>query len=159
MARHPSLFLALFLTGCAPSSAPDNPEADARALRDGEVAAFVKDWSGKDVDRIAAHFTSDGNLIAPNAPVMAGKDAIAKGMKDTLTDPHWSLAMQPVQVEVSKSGELGYARGTYVLTASDPVSKKVATEKGRFIAIFRKEADGSWKAIQEISNPESATLN
>ena len=83
---------------------------------------------------------------------MTGKDAIGKTMKDVLADPNWSLALQSVQVEVSRGGDLGYARGTYVLTATDPASKKVATENGRFVTIFRKEADGSWKALQEISN-------
>ena len=116
-------------TGCSRSPAPDSREADARALRDGEVAAFVKDWGGK--------------------------DAIGKAMKDVLTDPNWSLALQVVQVEVSRGGDLGYTRGTYVLTATDPASKKAVTEKGRFVTIFRKEADGSWKAVQEISNAEA----
>jgi uncharacterized protein (TIGR02246 family) len=68
-------------------------------LRDGEVAAFVKDWAGKDADRIAAHFTDDGNVMTPNSPMMTGKDAIAKAMKYGLADPNWSLALQPVQVE------------------------------------------------------------
>ena len=130
-------------------------EADAHALRDGEVAAFIKDWSGKDADRIAAHYTDDGNVIIPNTPMMTGKAAIAKAMKDALADPNWSLALQPVQVEVSKGSDLGYARGTYVLIATDPASKKAATEKGRFVTVFRKEADGSWKAIQNINNAEA----
>ena len=76
-------------------------------------------------------------------------------MKDALADPNWSLVLQPVQVEVSKGGDLGYARGTYVLVATDPVSKKAVTEKGRFVTIFRKMADGSWKAIQDINNAEA----
>jgi ketosteroid isomerase-like protein len=87
--------------------------------------------------------------------VTTGRDAIGKATKDVLTDPNWSLALPPVQVEVSRSGDLGYVRGTYVLTATDPQSKKVATERGRFVTIFRKEADGSWKAVQEISNAEA----
>jgi ketosteroid isomerase-like protein len=76
-------------------------------------------------------------------------------MKEALADPNWSLTLQPVQVEVSKGGDLGYTRGTYVLTATDPASKKAGTEKGRFVAIFRKEADGAWKAVQDINNPEA----
>jgi len=163
MQHHSSIVFTLgfmILTGCSQSPAPASREADAQALRDGEVAAFVKDWGGKDADRIAAHYANDGNLMIPNSPMMTGKDAIAKGMKDGLTDPHWSLALQPVQVEVSKGGDLGYTRGTYVLTATDPASKKAATEKGRFVAIFRKEADGAWKAVQDINNPEApATSN
>ena len=148
----------LILTGCSQSAAPDTRDADARALRDGEVAAFVKDWGGKDADRIAAHYTDDGNVMIPNAPVMTGKAAIAKSMKDALADPNWSLALQPVQVEVSKGGDLGYTRGTYVLTATDTASKKAATEKGRFVTIFRKEADGSWKVVEDINNAETVSL-
>jgi hypothetical protein len=30
-------------------------------------------------------------------------------------------------------------------------------KKGRFVAVFREEADGSWKVIQDIHNAESAT--
>ena len=158
MKRHTSLFVTfgfLILTGCSQAPAPDTREADARALREGEVAAFAKDWGGKDADRIFTHFTDDGNLIIPNAPMLTGKDAIGKAMKEAFADPNWSLALQPVQVEVSKGGDLGYARGTYVLTATDPASKKAVTEKGRFVTIFRKEADGSWKAVQDINNAEA----
>jgi uncharacterized protein (TIGR02246 family) len=143
------------MTGCSQSPATDSREADARALREGEVAAFVKDWGGKDADRIAAHYTDDGSLMIPNSPVMTGKDAIGKGLKDALADPNWSLALQPVQVEVSKGGDLGYTRGTYMLIATDPASKKAVTEKGRFVTIFRKEADGAWKAVQDINNAEA----
>ena len=163
MKRHSRMFLtlgSLILTGCSQSAAPDNPEADARALREGEVTAFVNDWGGKDADRIAAHYADDGNVMIPNSPTMTGKDAIAKGMKEGLADPNWSLALQPVQVVVSKGGDLGYTRGTYVLTATDPATKKAVTEKGRFVTIFRKQPDGSWKAIEDINNPGApATSN
>lgn len=136
-------------------AAPDSREADARALREGEVAAFVKDWSGKDADRIASHYADDGNVMVPSSPMMTGKSAIGKVMKDVLADPNWSLVLQPVQVEVSRGGDLGYTRGTYLLIATDPASKKAVTEKDRFVTIFRKEADGSWKAVQDINNAEA----
>jgi len=151
----PWILTLLALAGCSQAPAPDNREADARALRDGEVAAFVKDWSGKDAAVIAAHYADDGNVMVPNAPMMTGMDAIAKAMKDVLADPNWSLALQVAQVEVSRGGDLGYARGTYVNTATDPTSKKAVTEKGRFVTIFRKQADGSWKAVQDINNSET----
>ena len=158
--RHLIAFCALGLlglAGCSQAPAPvaDNREADAKALREGEVAAFTKDWGGKDADRIAAHYTDDASVMVPNFPVMTGKAAVGKAMKDTLADPNWSLALQTVQVEVSKGGDLGYARGTYVTTATDPASKKAVTEKGRFLTVFRKEADGAWKAIQDMNNAEA----
>src|ERR1035438_79022 len=115
MTRHSSIFCILgllALTGCS-RPAPDNREADSRTLREGEVAAFVKDWGGKDAGRIAAHYTDDGNVMVPNSPMMTGKGAIGTAMRDAMTDPNWSLALQPVQVEVSRGGDLGYTRGTY----------------------------------------------
>jgi len=148
----------LTLAACSHPAAPDSHEADARALRDGELAAFVKDWAGRDADRIAAHYTADGTLMVPNSPTLTGKDAIAKTMRNVVSNPSWSLALQPVQVEVSQAGDLAYTRGTYVLTAPDPSSKKIATENGRFVTIFRKQPDGTWKATEDINNAESATL-
>lgn len=158
MKRHSPIALTLgflILTGCSQAPVPDNREADARAFREGEVAAFVKDWSGNDAGRIADHYADDGNLMVPNSPAMTGKDSIGKGMKGALADPNWSLALQPVQVEVSRGNDLGYTRGTYVLTATDQATSKAVTEKGRFVAIFRKQADGSWKAVQDINNAEA----
>jgi hypothetical protein len=57
-------------------------------------------------------------------------------------------------VEVSRSGDLGYTRGTYVLTATDPASKKVVTEKGQFITIFRKEAADRGKLSSKSTTPK-----
>lgn len=158
MKRHLSLFFTvgfLILAGCSQAPAPDRREADARTLREGEVAAFVTDWGGKDAGRIAAHYTDDGNVMVPNGPTMSGRDAIEKGMKEALADPNWSLALQAAQVEVSRGGDLGYARGTYVLTATDPASKKAVTERGRFLTVFRKGTDGAWKAVQDMNNAEA----
>jgi ketosteroid isomerase-like protein len=145
----------LALAGCSQPPAADTREADARVLRDGEVAAFLNDWSGRDVARIVAHYADDGNVMVPNFPIMTGKDAMRTALKGVLADPNWSLALQPVQVEVSRGGDLGYARGTYVNTSTDPVSKKAVREKGKFLTVFRRGADGSWKAIQDISNADA----
>jgi len=59
------------------------------------------------------------------------------------------------QVEVSKGGDLAYARGTYVNSANDMKTKKSISEKGRLLTVFRKEADGSWKAVQDMNNAQA----
>ena len=150
-----ALPILLLLASCAPTPAPPNREAEAKALREGEVAAFVTDWSGKDAARVASHYAEDGTVMIPNSPTMTGRDAITAGIKEAFTDPNWSLALQPVRVDLSPGGDLGYVRGTYSLTATDPATKKAVVEKGRFVTIFRKAADGSWKAIEDINNAEA----
>src|SRR5260370_26132976 len=87
MKRHSSMLFTLgtlILAGCSQSPVPDSREAAAHALREGEVAAFVKDWGGKDADRIAADYTDGGNVMFPNSPTMTAKDAIGNTMKHGL---------------------------------------------------------------------------
>ena len=90
--------------------------------------------------------------------MMTGKVAIGTGMKDALTDPNWSLALQPVQVEVSTGSNLGYTRGTYMLTATDPLSKKVATERAGLSIFFAiRRTDRGRQSSLSASGPCSDT--
>ena len=102
---------------------------------------------------------NDGNVMVPNSPTMTGEDAIGRAMKDVLADPNWSLALQPVQVEVS--GAAISATPGEPMCSLPPIrrGKKAVTEKGRFVTVFRKEADGSWKAVQEINNAEATATS
>jgi len=142
----------LMLAGCS-QAPPDTRDADARALRDGE-AAWNKDWAAKDVERIVAHYADDGNVLVAAMPIFSGKEAIRGGMKQLLSDPNIALSFEATQVEVAKNGELAYTRGTYSMTMTDPASKKPVTEKGKYITVYRKSADGSWKAIQDMNNAD-----
>lgn len=40
------------------------------------------------------------------------------------------------------------------MTMTDAVTKKPVTEKGKYVTIYRKVADGSWKAIQDMNNAD-----
>jgi uncharacterized protein (TIGR02246 family) len=146
----------LFLTGCtqAPPPAPDTREADAKAIRDGE-AAWNQDWAAKDLDKIAGHYADDANLEIPDTGILTGKDAIRAGLTEFLKDPSLSLTFSTAQVEVAKGGDLAYSRGTYTMIETDPKTKKPVTEKGKYVTVYRKGADGTWKAIQDINNADA----
>jgi|SRR5580700_8819025 uncharacterized protein (TIGR02246 family) len=146
----------LSLVGCteAPPPAPDTREADAKAIRDGEVA-WNQDWAAKDVEKIVGHYADDANLEVPEMPIVSGKDAIRTTLKGLLMDPNLSLTFATVQVEVAKGGELAYSRGTYTMIVSDAKSKKPRTEKGKYVTVYRKGTDGAWKAIQDINNSDA----
>jgi len=147
------VFGLLLLTGCSQSPAAMG-DADTRALRDNE-AAWNKDWAAKDVERIVAHYADDGNLLVAGMPIASGKDAIRSACKQLLADPNVALTFEAAQVEVAKNGDLAYTRGTYSMTMTDPASKKPVTEKGKYITVYRKSADGSWKATQDINNADA----
>jgi uncharacterized protein (TIGR02246 family) len=149
------LALAVLLLGCAqapPPAPPDTRAADEKAIRDSETA-WVKEFAAKDMDKIVAHYADDGMVLLSNAPTMVGKDAIRAGMKDTVIDPKFSLDLKTVKVEVS--GDLAYSQGTYSVMAPDPKTKKVMAETGRYVEVYKKQPDGSWKIIEDINSPEA----
>ena len=142
----------LILSGCTLSTA-DTHDADARAIRDIE-STWNQDWAAKDMDKICAHYADDANLLIAGMPIYSGKDKIHEGIKQFLADPNLKLTFEASQVEIAKNGDVGYTRGAYSMTMTDPASKKPMTEKGKYITIYRKAADGSWKAVQDMANAD-----
>ncbi len=144
--------LALLLAGCS-STPPDTREADAKALKDLE-AQWNREYASKDAAKVAAHYADDAVLMSPGMPASSGKDAISKTLMEMVSDPALSLKFQSSKVEVSKSGDLGYTQGSYTLTMTDPASKKVINDHGSYVTTYRKQADGSWKAVADIASSE-----
>ena len=143
--------MALTITAC--NQTPDTHDADAKAIQDNETQ-WNADWAAKDSDKIAAHYADDAILIVPGSPSTSGKAAIATANKGMVTDPAMSLKFHADKVEVAKSGDLGYTQGTYTLTVTDPVGKQVINDHGSYVTTYRKQPDGSWKAVVDIATSE-----
>ena len=147
---------ALALTGYAqPSKSND---ADVRKLKDLE-SQWVKEYAVKDVDKAASHYADDATLMATGMPTATGKDAIRGFLKEMVADPNFGLHFQADRVEIARSGEMGFTQGTYHMTMTDPKTKQKVTDQGTYVTVYRKQADGSWKAISDIatSGPSMST--
>jgi uncharacterized protein (TIGR02246 family) len=148
MTRNGLLFctaLAALMAGCAPAG---NHDADVQAIKDTE-AAWVKDAATRDVEKFAAYYTEDASVLLPNAPAFNGKEAIRGALKPVISDPNFALNFAATRVDVAKSGELAYAQGAYTMTTSDPNTHAPVTEKGKYLTVYRKQADGNWKAVAD----------
>jgi len=147
------------MVGCtsAPPPPPDTHDADVQSLKDNE-AQWVQDYRAKDVDKLVAHYAADATLMTPGSASATGADAIRGMLKELVGDANLSLTFQPSRVEVSKSGDYGYTQGSYTLTVTDPKSKKPVTDSGSYVTVYKKQADGSWKAVSDIvcSGPPAA---
>ena len=148
--------LFMLLSGCSDTPTPpaDTSAADQKAIKDGEVA-WASDWASKDLDKIVSHYADDASLLVANLPIMKGKDTIRTGLKELLADPNLSLSFTTVSAVTSKSGDLGYTEGTYSMTTSNPKTKKPMTEIGKYVTVYKKQADGSWKAVEGIDNADA----
>jgi uncharacterized protein (TIGR02246 family) len=146
--------IAVCLSACSDTAATStNHDADVQALKDNE-AQWNKDFGAKDADKIVAHYSDDAVLMNGGMPASNGKDAIRTTIKDMVSDPALSLKFQATQVEVAKAGDIGYTHGNYQMTMTDPHTKQVINDKGTYITVYKKQADGSWKAVQDAAISE-----
>lgn len=150
------LAFAVVTVGCsnAPAPPPDTRAADVQAVKDVE-AAWVKDAAAKDADKWASYFAEDGSGLYPGAGILNGKAAIKAAMAPVLADPNFSLTFQSTRAIASKGGDMVYSQGTYTMTMTNPKTKKVMTDKGKYLTIYTKQADGSWKAVADTFNSDS----
>jgi len=143
--------MVAILIGCSEPVA--NTDADVKAVKDNEVQ-WNKDYEAKDAAKLVAHYTDDGVLMVVGGPASKGKAAIQKALTEMVADPALSLKFQADRVEVSKSGDMAYTQGTYTLTVTDPATKKPINDKGSYVTLYKKQADGSWKAVQDAAISE-----
>ena len=148
--------LALLTVGCSNTSAPppDTGAHDLRTVKDVETA-WVKDAATKDPDKWASYFTEDGSGLYPGVATLNGRAAIRAAMAPLMTDPNFSLTFQSTRAMASKGGDMIYSQGTYVMTVTDPKTKQPMTDKGKFLTVYMKQPDGSWKAVADTFNSDS----
>lgn len=150
-----TLLFSLSLTACK-DKAPDTT-ADAQTIKDGE-AAWVKDWQAKDVDKITAHYAPDAALLITGMPAMKGTDAIKGGVGPMLKDPHLSLTFSPTVVVVAKDDDIAYTQGIYTMTYTEPKTGMTLIEKGKYVTVYKKQDDGTWKAVEDIDNADGPAM-
>jgi uncharacterized protein (TIGR02246 family) len=135
----------------------DQQTADTRAADQAAIRAASQEWSNaastRDLEQAVSFYADDATYHPPGAPLAAGKDAIRKVWTNVLAMPGVNLRWATSKVEVARSGDLAYDTGAYTLTKNDSSGKPVTT-KGKYVVVWKKQADGKWKVIEDIDNPD-----
>lgn len=145
--------VALTMTACnqAPPPPPDTHDADVKALNDIETE-WSKATATNDIQKAVGYYADDAVLMAPGGDAVQGKQAITSNMQAMSKDPAFSLKFQTTKTDVAKSGDVGYTWGVYQLTVSDPTTHKPINDHGSYATVYKKQADGSWKAEIDIAS-------
>jgi ketosteroid isomerase-like protein len=111
----------------------------AKATLDGGGKAFAS-WFAEDAVTI-------GNKQAP----VVGHAAIVE--KAAWDPKQYTLQWTPQGGQMLPAGDAGYTWGHYEGTSHDAEGNPVTTT-GRYITLWKRQADGSWKVALDISNDE-----
>jgi len=153
----PNASFGQMLEPAAPSTAP-NPLADT-TVKPGKVllfdleARFAKDVAARGGAAFADWFAEDGVSLGNGAAPHIGKVAIAKSANWSPKD--YQLTWTPTDAMMGPSGDMGYTWGHYEGHSKDANGNPLTTT-GRYITMWRKEADGSWKVVLDAGSNEPA---
>jgi ketosteroid isomerase-like protein len=140
---------AFLVMNAGPTFAQSN-DKEVEAVRTAD-AAWMKVYHAKDLDKSLSFLDEQGSMLVSNAPIATGKDALAKAIARDFAAG--TLTWHGNRAGVARSGDLAYTSGTYewVLNAS---SGKTAIDKGKYLTVWKKEADGSWKVLYDMFNSD-----
>jgi ketosteroid isomerase-like protein len=110
---------------------------------------FAADTAKGGGPAFAAWFAPDAVTLANGKPAAMGHDAIAAAA--TWTPDSYQLTWKPEGARIASSGDMGYTWGHYEGVSKDSQGNAVRTS-GRYMTLWKKQTDGSWKVEVDASN-------
>lgn len=148
----------LALAACAPAAEeamveePDTTEADLTAIQ-AVAEEFVGAVEANDPEAITACYGQNAILMPPNEPAVVGMEAILawnQALAEEVTVTEAILSTEEMEV----AGDWAYRRGTYSMTMTMAGEADPVTETGKFVEIWQRQADGSWKITRDLWNSD-----
>lgn len=127
---------------------PSLPANQIGAARQSFIAALRRGDAGA----AASAYTEDARLLAPSAELLAGRPAIARFWQAGIDAGVDSIELHALDLEIEPGGETAYEIGRYVLRLTSPSGEGVV-DRGRYLLLYRREADGAWRRAAETFNP------
>ncbi|HEY5724134.1 MAG TPA: DUF4440 domain-containing protein [Allosphingosinicella sp.] len=113
--------------------------------------AWSRAAQGTDVDAILGYWADDAVVIQPGQEVSRGRESQRRMLLGMKKLPGFSISWEPLEARISDGGDMGYLIERNIVTMNGPDGRPV-TQHFRAVTIWRKQADGSWKNVVDISN-------
>jgi len=139
---------ASVFAGCQRPPVTPLSTADLEAVR--AVGRVYQDAiNAEDVNGIVAVFATDGISSPPGWEQLRGHHAIRRFWEGQVTGVSGTGAFTTMAI-YGESG-LAYDVGTYSYTYTDTAGV-TQTRHGKFLGVYKKQADGSWKIAADMWN-------
>ena len=148
-----SIALLALTVACAAACAPKvNDPADMQAIKD-TGPAYDKFANASDAASLASEFYApDGIRMDPNQPASAGTAAIRATLEKSYAQSTENV--RNVIDDVRVAGAFAMAKGTFEGTSTPKAGGAAVPVKGKFVTLYERQANGSWKAVWDIFNSD-----
>jgi uncharacterized protein (TIGR02246 family) len=144
-----ALIAAISSTAYAGSKGNGENVREARAAIEAANAKFSEAFARGDARALAAMYTSDAIAFPPDSEMIRGNEAIGEFWKATRDGGVQSAAL--TTDDVGRSGDVAYEVGRVSLTIQ-PAGKELTTAVAKYVVVWRRQTDGSWKLHRDIWN-------
>ncbi len=121
----------------------------ARESIESGVAAFCEAFNGGDAAGVAAHYTSDAQILPPGAGSIDGRQGIQEFWQGFIDAKVADLTLSTDEIEDfgSQAVEIG------TVSASAPGEGDARVQlAGKYIVLWTKDANGAWQMHRDIWN-------
>jgi uncharacterized protein (TIGR02246 family) len=145
-----------FLAGCA-TVGSQGTEADVAAIRQ-IWTSYVSAVQKGDAAAWLALWDSNGIQLRPDAPQRSRQELDAQvpaAFKARADANDVTMVINPQEITVA--GPWAYSRGQFTQDLKNRTTGVVTHVDGKFMTIFKRQADGTWRIYRDCYNSNVAT--
>lgn len=142
----PSVLIALIAASIATPALASDRQAAESAIR-----TLDREWSAelgaKNLDGVMRVYAEDAVLLAPNQPIVVGKQGIREWFQERFATPGYSASFVPNRVVVSESLDMAYETGAFEVSWTAPDGETM-WGVGKHLVTWERR-DGAWRVTAE----------
>ena len=138
-----------------PSAAPEVTSerfAEAKRAIDKGNAEWIEAWEKGNPEMLAAIFTDDAVMLSQGGKVFKGRQQILERQKAAMQSVTRPIKVSVITVKIWLDGDTAYETGKYKYEYTE--KGKPTTEEGRYVPMWKRQDDGSWKLSMDMAVPE-----
>jgi uncharacterized protein (TIGR02246 family) len=145
-----AVLVAVIVSACASSGATDTESVKTEVEE--IFVRYADAANAEDTDTWITLWDEDGIQMPPGAPAIVGRDAVYQRVRKT----HQAMDIKGFAIELEEAESAGpwaYARGIYSMSMTPKAGGDTMQVNGKYLTIFRRQSDGSWKIYRDCFNP------
>ncbi len=142
--------LPLSLVACGEKPAEEAPpalEPMSQAGADAVRNTFINLYMSKDAANASQFYAEDAVMYSPDGTIATGRAAVQAAFEGMMAAGMDSLGMSSTSFEAA--GDQATDRGTWILRTLDPETKEATRQKGDYVMVHGRQADGSFKIVKD----------
>jgi len=144
--------------GCGyQAPAPATPAVDL-AAEEKAIRTAAAEWGAaikaRDLEKTLSFYAAEATILPPSMMRASTPEQRRKTWEAFYKDPAELASIETTDITLSHHGDLAYETGQFTQSVKDKKGK-TSTVVGKYLVVWKKQADGKWKAVVDTWNMDS----